>query len=95
MVADAVGALVEAVEAAHSATLMRIELDRGVMQLRDDLWGVAPGARKADYDDLMELWRILMALPTKWLDEIRAHHDAGGRDIRELGQSLIRRADAA
>ena len=95
MVADAVDALVKAVEAAHSTSLARIELDRGALQLRDELWGVAPSARHHPYEDDAELWRILMALPIHWLEEIRAHHHAGGVDMRPLGESHIRRADAA
>jgi hypothetical protein len=94
-VADAVDALVKAVEAAHSATLARVELDRGVLQLRDDLWGTDASARNAGYDTDIELWRILMALPTAWLEEIRAHHTTGDVDMRAKGAEYIALANDA
>lgn len=93
-VADALDVLVKAVDATHSASLARIELDRGVLQLRDELWGVKPSARHHPYQDDQEMWRILMALPTRWIEEIRAHHTAGDVDLRAFGQSLIKRSEA-
>ena len=92
--AAALDVLVNAVEATHAASLARIEAERDVLQLRDELWGVDSSARHHPYSDDQELWRVLMALPPRWLEEIRAHHHTGGVDLRAVGKSLIKRSEA-